>query len=116
VLALNVWSMLSGRFDASDPFIQVMAETMGFTSAGAYCPFFSASFTALIGRECRSMEIMWRPIRVSADSFDEEHQRVLVDGTPAAILVHCTSPFNNPELHGVGPSCWIPDLLNEKPS
>jgi hypothetical protein len=35
VLALNVWNMLSGRFDASDPFIQVMAETMGSASAGA---------------------------------------------------------------------------------
>jgi hypothetical protein len=35
VLALIVWNMLSGRFDASDPFIQVMAETMGSASAGA---------------------------------------------------------------------------------
>jgi hypothetical protein len=35
VLALNVWSMLSGRFDAGDLCIQPMAETIGFTSAGA---------------------------------------------------------------------------------
>lgn len=44
------------------------------------------------------MEIMRRPIRVSVGSFDEEGQMVLVDGTRVAILVHRTSPFNNPEL------------------
>jgi hypothetical protein len=44
------------------------------------------------------MEIMWRPIRVGVDSFDEEGQRVLVDATLVAVLVHLTSPFNNPEL------------------
>jgi ABC-type Fe3+ transport system permease subunit len=35
VLAHNVWSILSGRFDASDPFIQVMGETISSASAGA---------------------------------------------------------------------------------
>jgi hypothetical protein len=35
VLALNVWTILSGHFDASDPFIHVMAETIGSASAGA---------------------------------------------------------------------------------
>jgi hypothetical protein len=35
VLALNVWDILSGRFDASDPFIHVMAETFGSAGAGA---------------------------------------------------------------------------------
>ncbi len=35
VLALNVWSILSGRFDASDPFIHVMTETIGSAAAGA---------------------------------------------------------------------------------
>ena len=35
VLALNVWNILSGRFDASDPFIHVMAETIGSAGAGA---------------------------------------------------------------------------------
>ncbi len=35
VLALNVWSILSGRFDASDPFIQAMGETIGSAAAGA---------------------------------------------------------------------------------
>jgi ABC-type Fe3+ transport system permease subunit len=35
VLALNVWNILSGRFDASDPFIQVMGETIGSAAAGA---------------------------------------------------------------------------------
>jgi hypothetical protein len=35
VLALNVWNILSGHFDASDPFIHVMAETIGSASAGA---------------------------------------------------------------------------------
>ena len=34
-LAHNVWSILSGRFDASDPFIQVMGETISSASAGA---------------------------------------------------------------------------------
>jgi hypothetical protein len=38
VLALNVWNMLSGRFDASDPLIQVMAETMGPATAGPILP------------------------------------------------------------------------------
>jgi hypothetical protein len=35
VLALNVWDILSGRFDASDPFIQVMGATISSASAGA---------------------------------------------------------------------------------
>ncbi len=35
VLVLNVWDILSGRFDASDPFIHVMAETIGSAGAGA---------------------------------------------------------------------------------
>ena len=35
VLALNMWDILSGRFDASDPFIQVMGETISSASAGA---------------------------------------------------------------------------------
>ena len=35
VLAHNVWTILSGHFDASDPFIHVMAETIGSASAGA---------------------------------------------------------------------------------
>ncbi len=35
VLAHNVWSILSGHFDASDPFLQVMAETIGSAGAGA---------------------------------------------------------------------------------
>ena len=35
VLVLNVWSILSGHFDASDPLIQVMAETVGSAGAGA---------------------------------------------------------------------------------
>jgi hypothetical protein len=106
--------MLLGRFDASDPFIQGKAETMGSASAGAYCPFFSASFTAPIGRECKSMEIMWRPIRVGVDSFDEEGQRVLVDGTPVAILVHRTSPLNNPELQRSWASVLVPSLSERK--
>jgi hypothetical protein len=38
VLALNVWNILSGRFDASDPFIQVMAEIIGSATAGAILP------------------------------------------------------------------------------
>jgi hypothetical protein len=35
VLALNVWNILSGRFDASNSFIQGKAETMGSATAGA---------------------------------------------------------------------------------
>ena len=35
MLALNVWSILSGRFDASDPFIHVMIETIVSAGAGA---------------------------------------------------------------------------------
>jgi hypothetical protein len=35
VLALNVWNILSGRVDASDPLIQVMLETLGSATAGA---------------------------------------------------------------------------------
>ena len=35
VLAHNVWSILSGHFDASDPFLHVMAETIGSAGAGA---------------------------------------------------------------------------------
>jgi hypothetical protein len=35
VLALNVWDILSGRFDASDPFVHVMGETIGSAAAGA---------------------------------------------------------------------------------
>ena len=35
VLALNVWDILSGRLDASDPFIHVMTETIGSAGAGA---------------------------------------------------------------------------------
>ena len=35
VLAHNVWDILSGRFDASDPFIQVMTETISSAGAGA---------------------------------------------------------------------------------
>ena len=35
VLALNVWNILSGRFDASDPFIRVLIETIGSAAAGA---------------------------------------------------------------------------------
>ena len=35
MLAFNVWSILSGHFDASDPFLQVMAETIGSAAAGA---------------------------------------------------------------------------------
>jgi hypothetical protein len=35
VLALNIWDIVSGRFDASDPFIHVMAETLGAAGAGA---------------------------------------------------------------------------------
>jgi hypothetical protein len=55
------------------------------------------------------MDIMRRPIRAGVSSFDEEGQMVLVDCTPVAILVHRSSPFNNPELQrswtfGLGPS------------
>ncbi len=35
VLALNVWSIFSGRFDASDPFLHVMGQTIGSAAAGA---------------------------------------------------------------------------------
>ena len=35
VLALNVWNILSGRFDASDPFIRVLIEIIGSAGAGA---------------------------------------------------------------------------------
>ncbi len=35
VLVLNVWDILSGRFDATDPFIHVMTETIGSAGAGA---------------------------------------------------------------------------------
>jgi hypothetical protein len=35
VLLLNAWDILSGHFDASDPFIHVMAETIGFAGVGA---------------------------------------------------------------------------------
>ncbi len=38
MLALNVWSILSGHFDASDPFIHVMVETIGAAGAGAILP------------------------------------------------------------------------------
>ncbi len=38
VLTLNVWSTLCGHFDASGPFVQVMAETIGFASAGVILP------------------------------------------------------------------------------
>ena len=35
VLSHNVWTILSGHFDASDPFLQVMTETIGSAGAGA---------------------------------------------------------------------------------
>jgi len=35
VLALNVWNIPSDRFVATDPFIQVMGETISSASAGA---------------------------------------------------------------------------------
>ncbi len=35
VLAFNLWNILSGRFDAGDPFIRVLAETIGSAGAGA---------------------------------------------------------------------------------
>ncbi len=35
VLALNVWSLPSDRFVATDPFMQVMGETIGSAAAGA---------------------------------------------------------------------------------
>jgi hypothetical protein len=44
------------------------------------------------------MEIMRRPIRVGLGSFDEQGEMVLVDRTRVAILVHRSSPFNNPQL------------------
>ncbi len=34
-LILNVWNILSGQFDASDPFMQVLVETIGSAGAGA---------------------------------------------------------------------------------
>jgi hypothetical protein len=114
VLALNVWSMLSGRFDASDPFIQGKAETMGSATAGAILSVLRGLITAPIGRECRSMEIMWRPVQVGVDSFDEEGQWVLVDGTRVAILVHRTSPFNNPELQRSWACVLDPSLTEER--
>jgi hypothetical protein len=60
------------------------------------------------------MEITWRPIRVSADSVDEERQRVLVDYAPVAILVHRSSPFNNPELQQSWASVLNPSLTEQK--
>ena len=35
VLLLNVWSILSGRFDASDPFLHVMIQAISSAGAGA---------------------------------------------------------------------------------
>ncbi len=35
VLALNVWNLPSDHFVATDPFIQVMGETIGSAAAGA---------------------------------------------------------------------------------
>ncbi len=35
LLALNVWNLPSDRFIATDPFIQVMGETIGSAAAGA---------------------------------------------------------------------------------
>ncbi len=35
VLAFSIWNILSGRFDARDPFIHVMIETISATGAGA---------------------------------------------------------------------------------
>ena len=35
VLALNVWSLPSDRFDTTDPFMHVMGETIGSAAAGA---------------------------------------------------------------------------------
>ncbi len=35
VLVLNVWSILSGRFDASDPFMHVMSQAIGSAAGGA---------------------------------------------------------------------------------
>jgi ABC-type Fe3+ transport system permease subunit len=35
VLLLNVWDILYGHFDASDPFIHVITETISFAGAGA---------------------------------------------------------------------------------
>ena len=34
-LLLNVWSILSGRFDASDPFMHVMIQAISSAAAGA---------------------------------------------------------------------------------
>ena len=35
VLAHNVWTILSGHFDASDPFMYVMSQAIGSAAAGA---------------------------------------------------------------------------------
>ncbi len=35
MLALNVWNLPSDRIDATDPFMQVMGETIGSAAAGA---------------------------------------------------------------------------------
>ncbi len=35
VLALNVWNIGAGRFDASDPFMHVMSQAIGSAGAGA---------------------------------------------------------------------------------
>jgi hypothetical protein len=35
VLAFNVWNLPSDHFVATDPFIQVMGETIGSAAAGA---------------------------------------------------------------------------------
>jgi hypothetical protein len=34
MLAFNLWDVLSGHFDASDPFLHVMVETVGAAGAG----------------------------------------------------------------------------------
>ena len=60
------------------------------------------------------MEFMWRPIRVGVDSFDEEGQMALVDGTLVAILVHRTSPFNNPKRQRSWASVLVPSLTGRK--
>jgi hypothetical protein len=49
VLAHNVWAILSGHFDASDPFLQVMTETIGSAGAGAIL----LVFLSLINRRFR---------------------------------------------------------------
>ncbi len=35
MLALNVWNIHSDHFDATDPFMHVMGETIGSAAAGA---------------------------------------------------------------------------------